>query len=130
MKKKPATKKSGSNTKGNAAVSWSLRIFMILVILFFGMFSMDVFDGKTPLPQILTGFFMHNIPTLILLLLLVISWARENIGGLLLIIAGIAMVYFFGGPAKLSQAQWVLFGLPVLVGFLFLLNYYFLSQKK
>jgi len=130
MKKKPAVKKGNSTSKGNAAVSWSLRIFMILVILFFGMFSLDVFDGKSTTSEMFTGFFIHNIPAFILLILLVIAWSRENIGGLLFIVAGAAMTYFYGGPAKLTQAQWVLFGLPVLVGFLFLLNYYFLSSKK
>jgi len=130
MKKKPVQKKGGSNPAGNTAVSWSLRIFMILVILFFGMFSLDVFDGKSSTSEMFIGFFMHNIPAFIFLILLIIAWSRENIGGFLFIVAGAAMAYFYGGPAKLSQAQWVLFGLPVLIGVLFLLNYYFLSSKK
>jgi len=130
MKKKPVQKKGSSNSAGNAAVSWSLRIFMILVILFYGMLSLDVFDGKTPIPQVFMAFFIHNIPALILLLLLVIAWIREDIGGFFLIVAGGALMYFMGGSTKLSQIQWILYGLPILIGFLFMLNYYFLSSKK
>ena len=130
MKKKPALKKGSTNSQGNAAVSWSLRIFMILVILFFGMFSLDVFNEKSTVSEMFTGFFMHNIPAFIFLILLVIAWSRENIGGFLFIVAGASMVYFYGGHAKLTQSQWVLFSLPVLIGLLLLLNYYFLSSKK
>jgi hypothetical protein len=41
------------------------------------------------LQQIAVGLFMHNIPSLILLLALVVAWWKPKIGGVLFMILGI-----------------------------------------
>lgn len=117
--------------RGNPALSWVLRIFLITVILFFAMFSLDVFEGDDSIWRKLLGFLIHNIPSMAMAVILVIGWRWENIAGFLLIAAGIAMVFFFGGPMNLMYGQWILFSLPMVVGALFLVNYYgFRPQKE
>lgn len=55
------------------ALHWIARILCITAILFIGMFSLDVFEPGLPLRQQLLGFFMHNIPALILVGLLIVA---------------------------------------------------------
>lgn len=110
--------------RGNLALSWVLRVFLLLVILFFAMFSLDVFEGDDPLGRKLLGFLIHNVPSLVMIAILIIAWRWENIAGFLLIAGGIAMVFLFGGPGNLMFGTWIMISLPVIVGVLFLVNYY------
>ena len=43
--------------------------------------------------QTLVGLFMHNIPMLILLAVLIISWKREIVGGVVFILAGLLYIF-------------------------------------
>jgi hypothetical protein len=86
-------------------IYWIPRIIGILAILFMMMFSFDCFGGEYNLKEQLICFFMHNIPSFIIVLFLVIAWKWEMIGGVLFIVACIAMSIFFksfaGNPASL-----------------------------
>lgn len=74
---------------------WIPRVFTIAAILFMLMFSMDSFgDDATFIKQML-GFLIHNIPVFILIVILVIAWKRELLGGILFILAFIAGAVFF-----------------------------------
>lgn len=75
-----------TNIQGNPNLSWTLRILLILIILFFALLSLDVFDAHSGFWDTLTGLFMHNIPSLVMIVILIIAWKWENIGGSLLII--------------------------------------------
>jgi|WetSurMetagenome_2_1015567.scaffolds.fasta_scaffold372982_2 hypothetical protein len=100
---------------------WIPRIFTILAIFFMVMFSFDVFNGNESAGKKLVGFFMSNIPVLILLGILIIAWKREVIGGLLFIIAFIAAGIFY---RSFSGNPWsLLVILPFLIaGSLFILH--------
>ena len=69
------------------------------------MFSFDVFGGNEPFGAQLLGFLIHNIPVLILIAILVLSWMREVIGGTLFILASITGTWFFhsfsGNPGSI-----------------------------
>ncbi|NOU47716.1 MAG: hypothetical protein HOO86_11735 [Bacteroidales bacterium] len=84
---------------------WTPRILGILAILFMMMFSLDCFEGDYSFNEKLTCLFMHNLPSLGCILLLIIAWKWELIGGLLFILISIAMAIFFksfaGNPASL-----------------------------
>ena len=47
--------------------------------LFLAIFSLDIFDGTSGFWAILLGLFMHNLPSLVLLIILIISWKYEFI---------------------------------------------------
>ena len=69
-------------------IYWAPRVLSILFLLFLAMFSLDVFEPGLSPWQIAVGLFMHNIPVLILLAILIISWKREIVGGVAFILAG------------------------------------------
>ena len=113
---------------GNKYLSWVLRIFLILVALFFMLFSFDVFGEGASFGEVLVAFLMHNIFTFALIIILIIAWKREHFGGILLVGIGIFMIFFFGGPLGLMYGTWIMISLPVIVGILFLCNYYLIKS--
>jgi hypothetical protein len=52
-------------------------------------FSLDVLEPGLTVWQIAIGLFMHNIPALILLIVLIISWKHEIVGGIVFTLAGL-----------------------------------------
>jgi hypothetical protein len=101
---------------------WIPRIFTILAIIFMMMFSLDVIGEKVPLGKKLLGLLIHNIPALILVVILIIAWKREILGGVLFIVAFIAASILFrsftGNPGSLIVI------LPFLItGILFILHH-------
>lgn len=55
-------------------------VLNILFIIFIAMFSLDIFDGHYGFWGTVLGLFMHNIPTFILIGILIISWRRRIVG--------------------------------------------------
>jgi hypothetical protein len=104
----------------NRLLFWSTRILAILAILFFFLFSFDCFGGGSVSKQI-TCFLMSNIPAFILIVILLIAWKHEMIGGVLFIAAMLAGSFFFrvftGNPGALIVLSPLL-----LVGILFILQ--------
>ncbi len=68
--------------KGNRYLTWVLRILLILMILFWALFSLDVFEGEQGFWNILVAFLMHNIPVFVMIFILIIAWKWEHIGGI------------------------------------------------
>jgi hypothetical protein len=121
-----------SVNKGNRTVTWILRILLILVILFWALFSLEAFQYAKGFWDILTAFLMQNIPVFAMIIILIIAWKREHIGGLLLMlcIAGLA-AYFMAGPGGIELfALLVMVGIPFLIGAMFVVNHYLLGKKK
>ncbi len=107
----------------NKVLYWIPRILGILAILFMMMFSFDVFGGNEPLSRQLLGFLMHNIPAMILLVILIVAWRYENIGGILFVLVAvygcIRFRAFAGNPGSL-----LVMAPFFLTGILFLVHYY------
>jgi hypothetical protein len=108
---------------------WMPRIFTIFAIIFMLMFSLDTLGEKMPLSDKLLGLFMHNIPVLILAVILIIAWKRELIGGILFIAAFIATAIFFksftGNPGSLVVI------LPfLLTGVLFIIHHILYKKSE
>lgn len=100
---------------------WIPRILTMLAILFMTMFSLDSFGGNETFGAKMLGFFIHNIPVLILIAILIIAWKWEVTGGTLFIIASIVgFIYFHsfsGNPGSL-----VVIAPFSIVGILFILH--------
>ncbi|MDP4271609.1 MAG: hypothetical protein Q8909_16030 [Bacteroidota bacterium] len=69
-------------------IHWAPRIICILAILFISIFALDAFSPTLTLWQQLSGFFIHLIPSFILLALLILSWRKELLGGILFTLIG------------------------------------------
>lgn len=99
--------------------TWENRILAILASVFPVIFSLDSFSEGRTWPESLLAFGIHNVPTLILLIILVIAWRKEWLGGLLYLAAAGFMFFWFGWGA-------ILVILPVvIVGILFLAHWFF-----
>ena len=119
------------NTKINKFLYWTPRILGIIFILFLMMFSLDVFEPGLTVWQITVGLFMHNIPALILLITLIISWQHELVGGIVFNLAGLAyiLMLIFGRNFQWFMLTWILIiaGPAFFIGIMFFLNWF---QKK
>lgn len=110
---------------------WAPRILSILFILFLAMFSLDVFESGYGFWDTLFALFMHNIPSLILTIAVIISWKREMVGAITFALAGLAYVVLITGSSIASgrfepyMITWpfIISGPAFVVSFLFYLNW-------
>ena len=113
----------------NKYLYWIPRILSIIFILFLAMFSLDIFDGNYGFWGTILGLFMHNIPVFILLIVLIISWKHEIVGGIIFILAGLFYIITLLMNPQLEwyMLSWSLLiaGPAFLIGILFLLNWKF-----
>jgi hypothetical protein len=112
--------------KINKFIYWTPRILGIIFILFLMIFSLDVFEPGLTVWQIIIGLFMHNIPALLLLIVLIISWKYEIVGGIIFNLAGLLyiLMLFMNSNFQLYMLSWslIIAGPAFLIGILFLIN--------
>lgn len=100
-------------------VHWAPRLAAILIIFFTSLFSLDVFEMDAPPLELLGGFLMHNIPSIVMILLLVFAWKRPVVGFVSFLIAAAAFVIFFVRSLD-ALPSLLLFVAPILlIAFLF-----------
>jgi len=68
---------------------WLPRMLCIAAILFVSYFSLDAFEPGPPLWQQIMDFLIHNIPSYILILALILAWKKELVGGIIFTLFGI-----------------------------------------
>lgn len=109
-------------------IYWAPRILSIIFILFLALFSLDVFQPGLTTSQIALGLFMHNLPSLFLLLILIISWKYEIVGGIAFSLAGLGFIAYGLLKNKIDIDLFISFlvvAVPaIIVGFLFLLGWF------
>ena len=112
-------------------VFWTPRVLSIIFILFLMMFSLDVFSEASGFWNIFLGLLMHNIPAFILLIVLLISWKYEIVGGIAFIAAGLTYIILtlFRNSFEWYLLSWslIIAGPAFLIGILFLMNW---NQKR
>lgn len=116
----------------NKFIYWIPRILCIAFLLFLAMFSLDVVTPGATVKDVMIGLFMHNIPVFILLVLLIISWKYEIVGGIAFLLAGIVYIIFSafrpGMPwYQVLVSSLLIAGPSFLIGILFLINWF---QKR
>ena len=113
-------------------VYWTPRVLSIIFLAFLALFSLDVFDAELNFWQTLLALFMHNIPVLVLLSVLIISWKREIVGAIVFILAGIlyAILAISGADNLLMVLAWIaqISGVAFIIGGFFLANW--LKKRK
>ncbi|SMC50639.1 DUF7670 domain-containing protein [Papillibacter cinnamivorans] len=106
-------------------IFWVPRILSIAFILFLALFSLDVFEPGLSAGEIALGLFMHNIPSLILLFIVILSWKREIVGGIAFLAVGalyVFLVFFRASVPPLTALTWslIISGPAFLIGILYL----------
>jgi len=104
-------------------IIWIPRVIMILLIAFVALFSLDVFEMDVNIWRKLLGFLIHNIPALLLLLTLLVTWKKPLFAGIFFIVLAIALSVFWGTYDNLTT--FLVFTVPMLVtGILFIVAQY------
>ena len=113
-------------------VYWTPRILSIVFIFFLALMSLDVFSSELSFWQIVVGLLMHNIPAFILLVVLLISWKYEIVGGIAFILSGLlyTVILMILNPFEWYMLSWSLqiSGIAFLIGILFLIGWF--KKKK
>ena len=112
-------------------VYWTPRILAILFISFLALMSLDIFSSELSFWETVVGLFMHNIPALVLLVVLLISWKYEIVGGIAFILAGLLYILvLMRNPFEWYMLSWVIqiAGIAFFIGILFLVNWF--KKKK
>lgn len=104
-------------------LTWLPRILGILLILFISVFALDVFGEDYNLKETAIALIMHLIPSLILILVLFISWKKPLYGGTIYLILSCA---YLGLVWKRTPSIPVLF---IISGPLLVLGILFIVQK-
>jgi len=111
---------------------WTPRIICILAILFISMFALDAFSPELTVWQQISNFFIHLIPSYILIAILTIAWKREFVGGIIFTILGLGLSPFiflhnFNMNHSVGMSLGIILAITfpfILVGVLFILSYF------
>jgi uncharacterized membrane protein len=109
----------------NKFLHWAPRILSLLFIMFISIFALDVFDEYQGLSALLP-LFMHLLPSLILLAVVIIAWRYDLVGAISFLAAAITYIWSVGLDRPWS---WYLSisGPAIVVAILFLLSWF---QKR
>jgi len=104
-------------------IHWSPRILCILAILFVSLFALDSFDPRLTFIQQMQALFFHLIPTYILILLLIIAWKRELVGGIMLMMLGLGfMPSIYSHNYAMNHSVWMSLSVILMINFPFVLT--------
>ncbi|MFI5166004.1 MAG: hypothetical protein ACHQQS_05235 [Thermoanaerobaculales bacterium] len=110
---------------------WTPRVLCILFAAFISIFAADVFSEARGFWQTAFALLMHLIPTFVIVAVLVASWRREWLGGVLFIALGVLYVaWAWNKPFARWYVLLVMAGPPVLTGALFLLNWRYRKELR
>jgi hypothetical protein len=80
------------STLSKKALFWTPRALSIAFLAFLSLFAMDVFDEHLGVWQTAAALMMHQLPVLVLVVVLVWAWRREWLGAVLYAAAGLLYV--------------------------------------
>jgi formate-dependent nitrite reductase membrane component NrfD len=120
-----------------STIRWAARTLGILAIAFVSLFALDAFSGGAGLGQKIAAFLLHMIPSFVLIIVLIIAWKHELVGGILMTLIGLAasaLVYSlnYGRSHSVSRGLQTaaMIGVPfVIAGLLFVISH-FLRRPK
>jgi hypothetical protein len=123
-------KKSGTRTPAQQLLYWAPRVLCIVTAMFISLFALDVFNEGQGFWGTAVALLMLLIPTFLILVLLLVSWRREWIGGIIFILLGVLYVVWAWNKPFASSAIPLISGPLVLTGALFLLNWYYRVELR
>lgn len=95
-------------------VHWAARIATLMIIVFISLFSLDVFESQGSALELLGGFIIHNIPSIVLIILLLFAWKHPAVGFVGFLLAAILAAIFFAGNG-IGIPNMIMFVLPLLL---------------
>jgi len=111
------------------AAFWTPRVFCIITALFLMIFSLDVFEEAHGFWQIALGLFMHNLPSLFMLGVLIVVWRWEWVGAVIFPALGILYIVLFWRRFVL-YVYFLIAGPMFLLGILFLVGWIYRKEIR
>lgn len=111
----------------NKFLHWAPRILGILSIIFISLFALDAFQEGVPISQMLLGFGIHLIPSILLLIFLLIAWKWELVGGIIFILISSMPFLALSNPVWMNGILSIPFALT---GILFILSFWYSRHQK
>jgi drug/metabolite transporter (DMT)-like permease len=108
---------------------WTPRTLCIVFTIFTSFFAFDVFEESKSIWETILALLMHLIPTFILIVILVVTWRREWIGGILFIVMGLLYIVWAWGRFNIS-VYFLMAGPLIIIGILFLLNWKYRADLR
>ena len=108
---------------------WTPRIICILFACFVSIFALDVFAEGYSFWETVFAFVMHQIPTLLVVVILLIAWRWEWVGGLLFVALGVFYIVMSWGRFPITNYI-IMAGPLFLVGVLFFLNWRYKDEIR
>lgn len=108
---------------------WAPRTLCIVFTVLISFFALDVFGESKSIWETILALLMHLIPTFILIVILVITWRREWIGGILFSVLGFTYIINMWGQFPL-MTYIVVAGPLIITGILFLLNWKYRTELR
>jgi len=116
---------------------WLPRVLCILAIFFVSIFALDAFSPELSFWSQIGAFIVHLIPSFVLLILLILAWKKELIGGILFTIIGLGLTpIIFTHNYRMNHSVFLSLGIIlsitipfVIVGILFIISHYMKKKK-
>lgn len=108
-------------------IYWAPRVFSLFVVALFALFSLDVFGMGNGFWETAQALFMHNIPTLILLGIVMVAWRYELVGAIGFFLGGIVyIVLTLQNKFEWYYLSWMVqfSGIAFFIGALYLIGWY------
>jgi hypothetical protein len=111
-------------------LSWTLRFLLLAIALYIEIFAFDVFKSGFPFWKTVLAFVLHSVPSIALISVLLIALKWEQIAGFTLLCFALLGTLPAGPPNEKNHFIYFVLGAIVLIGILFVLNYFVLGNRK
>jgi hypothetical protein len=108
---------------------WTPRVLCLVFAAFLSIFALDVFSEDHGFWQTVVALMMHLIPSALVVVLLVISWRWEWVGGVAFTALGVLYLVMTWGRFPLS-VYFTISGPLFLIAGLFLVNWVWRSKLR
>lgn len=108
----------------NRILFWLPRALAILLATFLLIFSFDVFGEGHSLWETALTLFMHNLPSIVIYLVIWLTWKREWIASIFFLL--LAVTYIIMTRSRFEPIAFFVIGLPLLlISFLYLYGWFY-----
>jgi hypothetical protein len=103
------------------ALYWTPRVLSVAMVIFISLFAFDVFSGDYTFWESIVALLIHLIPSIVLVGIVILSWKKEQVGGLIFVTLGILNIIMTSGREMFLPGM--IITLPIiLTGILFIIN--------
>jgi hypothetical protein len=106
---------------------WIPRILCILFGVFISFFALDVFGNNAGFWKTFLDLVMHLIPTFLIIIILILSWKWPWIGGISLILLGIAYIMW---SLQSGRGSYIIYMPLFLTGIFYLVSWFLRKEIK